>query len=177
MPEKDALGNKLVQYKDVKPSEVKTSNTSKDIDNASEAKNFSLPKIDASVPSSTSARVILIGGIVIISIGAINAAINKRPETPVFAGGIGFILLASLLDAIGGGLSRIAVGLTGLAVVTVVLVEGPSLFQAITNSKGVAPDVLGPPVSITGNNQGSTSSTQGTTVVPKSTGGGGALHM
>lgn len=103
-----------------------------------------------------SSKTILIGGIVIISIGVVNAAVNKRPETPVFVGGIGFILLASLLDTIGGQWSKVASGLVGLAVVTSLLVEGPALFTAINNAKGGQ-----------GTETGSGSSSSG------STGGGG----
>lgn len=78
-------------------------------------------------------KLILTGGIIIITIGAINAAINNKPETSVFAGGIGVILLASLFAALGEVPEKIASGLVGLATVTVVLVEGPALFQALQN--------------------------------------------
>ena len=80
-------------------------------------------------------KTILIGGIVIISIGAISAALNKKPETPVLVGGVGFILLASLLDVLGGNWSKLAIAITGLAVVSSVLVEGPALFTAIQNAQ------------------------------------------
>lgn len=80
-------------------------------------------------------KTILIGGIVIISVGAVNAAVNNRPETPVFAGGIGVLLLASLLDVLGPGPSKIGTALIGLAVVTVLLVEGPAVFSAISNAQ------------------------------------------
>lgn len=80
-------------------------------------------------------KTILVGGIVIISVGAVNAAVNNRPETPVFAGGIGFLVLAAILDALGGGPSKIATALVGLATVTVVLVEGPAVFKAIQNAQ------------------------------------------
>lgn len=84
-------------------------------------------------------KTILVGGLVIISIGAINAAVNKKPETPVFAGGIGVLLLASLLDAISPQTSKIATGLVSLAALTVVLVEGPSLFTALANAQKASP--------------------------------------
>jgi hypothetical protein len=80
-------------------------------------------------------KTILIGGIVIISVGAVNAAVNNRPETPVFAGGIGVLLLASLLDVLGPGPGKVATALIGLTVVTVLLVEGPAIFSAITNAQ------------------------------------------
>ncbi len=74
---------------------------------------------------------ILVGGVIIIAVGFVNALENKQPETKVLAGGVGFLLLASLLDAIGGGAAKLATALVGLATVTVVLVEGPSLFKAL----------------------------------------------
>lgn len=80
-------------------------------------------------------KTILIGGIVIIAVGAVNAAVNSRPETPVFAGGIGVLLLASLLDVLGPGPSKVATALIGLTVVTVLLVEGPAVFSAIQNAQ------------------------------------------
>lgn len=82
-----------------------------------------------------STKMILLGGIVIISIGVVNATINNRPETPVFAGGIGVLVLASLLDAIGPGPGKIAAAIVALAATTAVFVEAPSLFQAIQNSQ------------------------------------------
>lgn len=75
---------------------------------------------------------ILVSGIIIISVGAVNAAMKSRPETPVFAGGIGLLVLASILDALGEGGTRLATGLMALALTTVLLVEGPALFAAIT---------------------------------------------
>lgn len=82
-----------------------------------------------------SGKAILIGGIIIIAIGATSAAVHKKPETPVFAGGIGALVLASLLDALGPGPGKVAAGLVGLAAVTVVFSEGPALFQAISNAQ------------------------------------------
>jgi hypothetical protein len=82
-----------------------------------------------------STKIILIGGILILSIGAINAAIDKKPETPVIAGSIGVILLASLLDALGPTPGKIAAAFVGLAATTVVFVEAPSLFTALQNAQ------------------------------------------
>lgn len=79
---------------------------------------------------------ILVGGLIIIGVGAVSAIVNNRPETPVFAGGVGFLLLASLLEAIGGKAAKLATALVGLATVTVILVEGPALFQAIKTAQG-----------------------------------------
>ena len=72
---------------------------------------------------------------IIISVGVVNAAQNNRPETGVLAGGIGFLLIASLLDAVGGYASKLATAIVGLATFTVVLVEGPALIGAIQNSQ------------------------------------------
>lgn len=80
-------------------------------------------------------KFILVGGLIIIVFGATNAAINNKPETPVFAGGIGLLLIASLMDAIGGPLRGVGNGLVGLAVLTVLLVEGPSVISAIQNKQ------------------------------------------
>lgn len=76
---------------------------------------------------------ILIGGIIIIGVGVIRAATNKKPETPVLAGGVAFLLLASLLDALGPGLSKIATGLVALAATTVVVTELPGVYTASQN--------------------------------------------
>lgn len=76
---------------------------------------------------------ILIGGMIIIGVGVIRAATNNKPETPVFAGGVAFLLLASLLDALGGGASKIATALVMLAATTVVVTESPDLINAINN--------------------------------------------
>lgn len=75
-------------------------------------------------------RALIIGGMVIISVGVIHAAVQSKPETPVFAGGVVFLLLASLLDALGGGASKVATGLVSVAAVTVVLTEGSAVIQA-----------------------------------------------
>lgn len=78
---------------------------------------------------------ILIGGLLIISVGFVNATINNRPKTPVFAGGIGFLFLASLLDTFGGNASKFATAIVGLATFTVLLVEGPALVTALQNAQ------------------------------------------
>ena len=78
---------------------------------------------------------IVIGGLIIITVGAVNAAMKSRPETPVFVGCVGVILLASILDTFGPGWSRIATGFVWLAAITVLIVEGPGLFQALQNAQ------------------------------------------
>jgi len=76
---------------------------------------------------------ILIGGVIIIGVGVIRAATNKKPETPVLAGGVAFLLLASLLDALGPGPSKLATALVALAATTVVVTELPSVYSAAQN--------------------------------------------
>jgi hypothetical protein len=78
---------------------------------------------------------ILVGGSIIIAVGYVNAVINNRPKTPIFAGGVGFLLLASLLDAFGGNAAKFATAIVGLATFTVLIVEGPSLIAALQNSQ------------------------------------------
>jgi len=80
-------------------------------------------------------KTILIGGVVIIVVGAVNALVNNRPQTPVFAGGLGVVLVASLVDLLGSGPAKIATAIMGLAVVTVLLVEGPAVLAAIQNAQ------------------------------------------
>lgn len=71
---------------------------------------------------------------VIIGVGVIRAATSSRPETPVLAGGVAFLLIASLLDALGPGPAKVATALVALAAVTVVMVEAPGVFQAVNNA-------------------------------------------
>lgn len=78
-------------------------------------------------------KTILIGGAIIIGVGVIRAATNNKPETPVFAGGVAFLLLASILDALGPGPAKVATALVALAATTVVVTEAPGVFQATNN--------------------------------------------
>lgn len=78
-------------------------------------------------------KTLLIGGMVIIGVGIIRAATNNKPETPVLAGGVAFLLVAALLDALGPGPSKIATALVALAATTVVVTEAPGVFAATQN--------------------------------------------
>jgi hypothetical protein len=80
-------------------------------------------------------RGILIGGLVIITVGFANAELNQKPVSRVLVGGVGFLLLASLLDAIGGKASALASALVGLAVVAVVLAEGIPILSYLSSKK------------------------------------------
>lgn len=76
-------------------------------------------------------RIVLLGGAVIIVVGFVKATTSGGNPTRVFAGGVGIILLASLLELMGSAGSRLASGLVGIATITVVLVEAPAVYQAI----------------------------------------------
>lgn len=78
-------------------------------------------------------KTILIGGMIIIGVGVIRAATSNKPETPVFAGGVAFLLFASLLDALGPGPARLATALVALAATTVIVTELPGVIQAANN--------------------------------------------
>lgn len=78
-------------------------------------------------------KAILVGGVVIITVGLLNAVVRNRPKTKVFVGGIGVILLASLLATFGQGPAKVAVGFIGVAVTAVLLVEAPPILTAFNN--------------------------------------------
>lgn len=81
-------------------------------------------------------KTVLLGGAVIITVGFAKSVSGGGSPTRVFAGGVGVILLASLLELAGSIGNRLATGLVGVATVTVILVEAPAIYQAI--SKGTA---------------------------------------
>ena len=83
-------------------------------------------------------KVVLIDGVIIIFIGFLNAVVNNRPKTKVFAGGVGFILLMALLDAFGGDTAKLASALMTLATITVVMVETPALVQAVVAAQSAS---------------------------------------
>ena len=100
-------------------------------------------------------KTVLVGGAVIITVGYANAVVTKGNPTRVIVGGMVFILLASLLELAGPRASAIASGLVGVAVLTVLLVEAPSIQQAYLNAQKGA---------ITGGAIGKSSSTSAPTV-------------
>ena len=79
-------------------------------------------------------KTVLIGGMVIIVVGVTKAITTGGNPIRVTAGGLGIILLASLLELAGAGASKVASGLVGVATITVLLVEAPAVYNAI--SKG-----------------------------------------
>jgi hypothetical protein len=76
---------------------------------------------------------VLIGGIVIIGIGWVNAASQNKPVSKVIMGGVSFIVIASLLDLAGGYAAKFANGMVALALVTTIIVEGGTLFNTINS--------------------------------------------
>jgi hypothetical protein len=82
-------------------------------------------------------QVILAGSAIIITVGVVNALNKNKPLTPVFAGGIGILLIASLLQAFGGQAEKLAEGFVGLATTAVILTDGPALFDALKKVQGV----------------------------------------
>jgi hypothetical protein len=82
-------------------------------------------------------QVILGGSIIIITVGIVNALQKNKPLTPVFAGGVGVLLIASLIQAFGGEAEKLAMGFVGLAATAVILTDGPALFDALKKVQGV----------------------------------------
>lgn len=79
-------------------------------------------------------QAILAGGVVIITVGFASATVNNRPKTPVFVGGVGIVLFASLIEMIGGNAAKLATAFMGLAVVAVLLVELPDVATALSKA-------------------------------------------
>ena len=73
---------------------------------------------------------IIIAGVVILVLGISKAAIDKKPLDVPLVGGIGFILLLSLISAFSDSASNLAGDFAILGMVTVLLVDGPAVIQA-----------------------------------------------
>lgn len=80
-------------------------------------------------------QLIVSGGVVIITVGFISAVVNNRPKTKVFAGGIGIMLFASLIELAGPQAAKLAEAFVGLAVIAVLLVELPDLVTALNKAQ------------------------------------------
>ena len=80
-------------------------------------------------------KTVLLGGAVIITVGFAKSVTSGGSPTKVFAGGVGVVLLASLLELAGDTASAIASGLVGIATITVLLVEAPAVFKAISQGQ------------------------------------------
>ena len=80
-------------------------------------------------------KALLIGGSVLVTLGFVSAVSHNKPKTPVFAGAIGVLLLASLVATFGEAFARAAAGIVILAATTAVFVEGPELVTALTTAQ------------------------------------------
>lgn len=76
-------------------------------------------------------KTILVGGVIIIAIGVASSVINNKPISKPLVGGVGFLLLASILDVFGGKIATLANALVWLAVVAVIITEGAPIFNKI----------------------------------------------
>jgi hypothetical protein len=84
-------------------------------------------------------KTVLLGGTVIVAVGFAKAVTSGGSPTKVFAGGVGIVLLASLLELLGPRASQLATGLVGLATVTILLVEAPAVYAGIAHAQKAAP--------------------------------------
>lgn len=80
---------------------------------------------------------IVIATIVIGASGVMDAILNNKPLTPVIMGSFIFLLLLSLADAIGGGLSQLASGLSMIAMLYVLLTVFP--WNVVLKAIGLQP--------------------------------------
>lgn len=78
---------------------------------------------------------ILIAGVVILAIGIGKAALDKKPIDKPIVGGVTFVLLLSLVSALGPALSDLAGDFALLGMATVVLVDAPEVIGAITKQQ------------------------------------------
>lgn len=68
---------------------------------------------------------IVIAVVVIGGSGVVNSIVNKKPLTPVLLGSYILLLVLSIADMFGDGLSQLAGAIAMLAMVYVLLVEFP----------------------------------------------------
>jgi len=68
---------------------------------------------------------IVVATVVVAASGLTNAWLNKKPITPIIIGAYILLLVLSVLDMFGGGLSQLASGIAMVAVVYVLLTEFP----------------------------------------------------
>lgn len=123
-----------------------------------------------------SSRAILTSGMIIIGLGLVYSIVKDRPKTPVFVGGIGFIFMASLLEMIGPGPARVAVGIAGVATLSTLLVEGPAIFDALKNAQNARPSTGTPTGSGSGSSGSGSSSTHTVTGSGSESAGGAGGH-
>jgi hypothetical protein len=88
---------------------------------------------------------VLLGGTVIITVGFVKAVTTPGGNPyRVVAGGLGVVLVASLLELFGDQASRLATAFVGLATITVLLVEMPAIATAISNAQAKKPATPAP---------------------------------
>jgi hypothetical protein len=80
-------------------------------------------------------RKIIVAVFIIGGSGVVKSAMNKTAVTPVILGSYIFLLVLSILDAIGGPIAQLAGALAMLAAVVVLLTEFP--WQTILGAVGV----------------------------------------
>ena len=117
-------------------------------------------------------KTVLVGGGVIITVGYANAVVTKGNPTKVIVGGMAFILLASLLELAGPRASSLASGIVGVAVLTVILVEAPSIQQAYLNAQSNAGKPSASTTTTSGGSQTNTGNTYGSNPPPSGPGAG-----
>lgn len=83
------------------------------------------------IVQGASERFIIVGGAIILAVGIANAWLNNKPIGKVALGGIGVVLILSLLSAFGVAATALANGLMVLAVVAVLMVELPGLLSKL----------------------------------------------
>ncbi len=83
-------------------------------------------------------RTVIVGGAVIVTVGYANAIVTKGNPTRVIIGGIGVVLIASLMEMAGPNMSKLATAVVGLAIMTVILVEAPGIAKAVQNAQANA---------------------------------------
>lgn len=83
---------------------------------------------------------IIVAVVVIGGTGFIRAFTSSKPVTPVIIGSYVLLLVLSLADAVGGGVSQIASGIAMVAMVYVLLTQFPwsTLINAVNGSKSAA---------------------------------------
>lgn len=117
-------------------------------------------------------KTVLVGGGVIITIGYANAVVTKGNPTKVIVGGMAFILLASLLELVGPRASALASGIVGVAILTVILVEAPSIQQAYVNAQSNAGKQSASTTTTSGGSQTNTGNTYSSNPPPSGPGAG-----
>lgn len=78
---------------------------------------------------------VLIGGLILLTVGFTRATLQNKPKTPVIAGALGVVLFASLLELAGTNATKVANALVGVAVLTALITEIPDIVTAVQNAQ------------------------------------------